>query len=53
MLGFGSADFVDGLGEHLHDVEPVDGDDGVLEGLADGGEEGAAHVADDLDNVVR
>ena len=53
VLGFGSADFVDGLGEHLHDVEPVDGDDGVLEGLADGGEEGAAHVADDLDNVVR
>lgn len=48
VLGLGAADVIDRLGEHLDDVEPVDGDGGVLEGLADGGEEGATHVADDL-----
>ena len=53
VLGFGATDVIDGLGEQLHDVEPVDGDGGVLEGLADGGEEGTAHVADDLDDAAR
>ncbi len=52
VLGFGAADVIDGLGEHLHDVEPVDGDSGVFECLADGGDEGAAHVADDLDDAA-
>lgn len=34
-------------------MEPVHGDGGVGEGFADGGNEGAAHVADHLDNVAR
>ena len=46
VFGFGPADLVDRLGEQLHHMEPVDGDGGVVEVFADGGEEGGRHVAD-------
>lgn len=52
MLGLGPSHFVEGVVELLYDVEPVHGDGGVLEALADGGQEGRRHVARHLDHVA-
>src|SRR4051812_46180419 len=52
LPGFDPADLIDRLGEQLHDVEPIHGDGGVLEALADGGDERAAHVADHLGDTA-
>jgi len=43
----GAADFLDGGGEDLHDVEPVHGDRGLRKTLRGRGEEGGGHIADD------
>ncbi len=46
LLGLGLADLIDGAGEELDRVEPVDGDLCVLEGLTDSGQDGRRHIAD-------
>ncbi len=52
VLGFGLANVIDRLGEQLDDMEPADRHVGLLEGLADGRQEGRRHVADHLDDAV-
>ena len=39
MPGFRAADLVERLGEELHDVEPIHGDGGIVEALANGRDE--------------
>src|SRR4249920_1124586 len=50
--GFRAADLVERLGEELHDVEPIHGDGGIVEALANGRDERTAHVADHLDDAT-
>jgi hypothetical protein len=44
--GFLLADVIDSLGEQLDDVEPVNRDGSLREGVLDRGQEGRRHVAD-------
>src|SRR4249919_4156682 len=48
--GFRAADLIERLGEELHDVEPIHGDGGIVEALANGRDERTTHVADHLDD---
>jgi hypothetical protein len=50
---FGLAHLVDGGGEELDDVEPVDGDGGLGEAGGKRRQEGRRHVADDLGDAGR
>jgi hypothetical protein len=53
QLGLGLADIINRVGKFPHNVEPIDGDGGILEVLADGGQERLGHVAHHLDDVAR
>jgi len=50
--GFRAADLIERLGEELHDVEPIHGDGGIVEALANGRDERTTHVADHLDDAT-
>ncbi len=50
---FGAAHSIDGGGEDLHDMKPIDGDRGMGKVLRRGGEKGGGHVADDFGDACR